>query len=233
MKLELLQELLNARTEGKACVLATELTTGEQALLIQGRTIGDLVVDADCAAEAQRLLNLDHCGIYEGGSSPIFLHVYNPPPRLIIVGAVHIAEPLTRMAASAGYRVLIVDPRRAFANRDRFRSVEVIAEWPDVALERLQLGPRCAVVTLTHDPKLDDAALRVALASPAFYIGCLGSRKTHSSRLNRLQAQGFSQADLARIHGPVGLAIGALSPAEIAVSILAEITQVRRGTEDA
>ena len=136
------------------------------------------------------------------------------------------------MAASAGYVIVLIDPRRSFASRRQFQGFNVIGDWPDVAMQKVALDERTAVVTLTHDPKLDDAALRVALRSNAFYIGCLGSRKTHVARLARLRAAGFGDAELARLHGPVGLAIGARTPAEIAISILAEITRVRRGERE-
>ncbi len=158
----------------------------------------------------------------------VFVHVFNPPMRLIVVGAVHVAEPLSRMAALAGYRVIIVDPRRAFTSRRRFDGLRVVGEWPDEALETIGLDHRTAVVSLAHDPKIDDPALTAAVRSPAFYIGALGSRKTHAARRLRLARAGVADAELDRVHGPVGLAIGALSPAEIAISIIAQITQVRR-----
>jgi len=237
MKLSTLDTILAARAAGSVVVLATRLPGGEQSLIVPdargGLTQqGDFLAGHACLAEAERLSGIDRSGLFESIEGRVFLHVFTPPPRLIIVGAVHIAEPLTRMAESAGYSVVIIDPRRAFASRDRFRTVTMIADWPDEALNRLVPDRRTAVVTLTHDPKLDDAALRVALTSQAFYIGCLGSRKTHAARLSRLRAAGFDDAALQRIHGPVGLPIGALTPAEIAVAILAEITQVRRGPED-
>jgi xanthine dehydrogenase accessory factor len=159
--------------------------------------------------------------------------VQNPPLRLIIVGAVHIAQTLAPMAALAGYAVTIIDPRRAFATDARFPDVTLIGEWPDEFMATMTLDRRTAVVTLTHDPKLDDPALQTALKSDAFYIGALGSKRTHAARLGRLRSAGFGDGDCARIRGPVGLDIGALSPAEIAVSILAQITQVLRGSAGA
>ena len=161
----------------------------------------------------------------EAGAAKIFLNVYNPPLRLIIVGAVHIAQPLARMAAMTGYDVTVIDPRAAFASAERFPGVTVMTEWPDDAMATLAPDPRTAIVTLTHDPKIDDPALEVALRSNAFYIGALGSKKTHNARLYRLGKAGFGDNDVARICGPVGLAIGAKSPAEIAVAILAQITE--------
>ena len=153
-----------------------------------------------------------------------FLGVYNPPLDLVIIGAVHIAQPLAQMAALAGYGVRVIDPRTAFATTERFPGVELSHDWADDALAKRPLGPRSAVVALTHDPKLDDPALVAALRSNCFYIGALGSKKTHAGRLSRLKAQGFSEDDLKRIHGPVGLVIGARSPPEIAISIMAEMT---------
>ncbi|UCF48893.1 MAG: XdhC family protein [Myxococcales bacterium] len=147
---------------------------------------------------------------------------------MVVVGAVHIAQPLSTMAALAGYEVTVIDPRESFAAADRFPGVTLNLQWPDEALQSLKLDARCAVVTLTHDPKLDDPALQMALRSDAFFIGSLGSRKTHASRLRRLAKAGFSEPDLERINGPVGLHIGARSPAEIAVSVLAQITQTLR-----
>jgi len=154
-----------------------------------------------------------------------FLAVHKPSLRLAIIGAVHIAQPLSQMAQISGYEVTLIDPREAFATTTRFPGVALSHEWPDEALEAMGLDARSAVVTLTHDPKLDDPAIATALKSDVFYLGSLGSKRTHAKRLDRLKAAGFGDADLARIHGPVGLDIGAKSPAEIAVSIMAELTQ--------
>ena len=154
---------------------------------------------------------------------------------LFIVGAVHIAQALVPLARLLGYAVTLIDPRQAWTTQTRFADLEAIElseQWPDQALETAKLDARCAVVTLSHDPKLDDPALRVALATPVFYIGCLGSRKTHAGRLERLRAEGFSDADLQRLHGPIGLDIGARSPAEIALSVMAEVTQTLRQKQD-
>jgi xanthine dehydrogenase accessory factor len=149
--------------------------------------------------------------------------------RLILVGAVHVAQPLAEMATLSGFAVTIVDPRRAFATAARFPGQALVVRWPDVAVTELAPDARTAVVTLTHDPKLDDPALIAALATPAFYVGCLGSQKTHGARKARLGAAGVSEAAQDRLHGPVGLRIGARTPAEIAVSILAEIVAALRG----
>lgn len=228
-KREALRMVSEARAAGRPAVVVTALARGAHAVLIDGDCRGELAVDNDIVTAARRALLADESITLATGQGRLFLHVFNPPPRLIIVGAVHIAEPLSRMATSAGYRVTLVDPRRGFADRAPFQSYTVITAWPDQAMEQLAPDERAAVVTLTHDPKLDDAALRVALCSKAFYIGCLGSRKTHAARLVRLRAMGFGEDDLTRLHGPVGLAIGARTPSEIAISILAEMTQVRRG----
>jgi xanthine dehydrogenase accessory factor len=157
-----------------------------------------------------------------------FLTVSNPPLDLAIIGAVHIAQPLSEMAKRTGYEVRIIDPRVHFASTERFPGIRLVHEWPGEALSANPLGPRSALVALTHDPKFDDPALAAAVRSPAFYVGALGSKKSHAKRLDRLMEAGFSDSELQRIHGPVGLAIGARSPAEIAISILAEITKELR-----
>lgn len=162
------------------------------------------------------------------GDDQVFLRPYNPPVRLVVVGAAHIASPLASMAATAGIAVQIVDPRSAFATEERFPAVELIRAWPMEALSEMNLDARTAVVTLTHDEKLDDPALITALGSKAFYIGALGSTRTHAKRLERLRDQGFAEEDLARIHAPIGLDIGAQTPAEIAVAILAELLSCLR-----
>jgi xanthine dehydrogenase accessory factor len=164
----------------------------------------------------------------EIGGRALFVNVWNPPLRMIVIGAVHIAQPLVRAAALAGFDVFIVDPRHAFAADARFPGVRISTQWPDEALAALAPDARCAIVALTHDPKLDDPALTIALRSEAFYIGALGSRKTHAKRVERLREHGFSSEGIARIRGPVGLAIGAQTPAEIAISILAEVIQKLR-----
>ena len=158
-----------------------------------------------------------------------FVHPHNPPLRLIVVGAVHIAQALVPMAQTTGFAVTVVDPRRAWATADRFPGITLIQEWPDEAMVALAPDSRTAVVTLTHDPKLDDPALDVALKSDAFYIGALGSRRTHAKRVARLTELGHAEAAIARIHAPVGLNIGAVTAPEIALSILAEIVAARRG----
>jgi len=154
-----------------------------------------------------------------------FIGIHNPPLRMIIVGAVHIAQPLVQLARLAGFDPVLVDPREAFASESRFPGETLMHDWPDEALAALKLDARCAVVTLSHDPKIDDPAIREALTVPVFYLGCLGSTRTHAKRMARLESAGFSTADIARIHAPVGADIGAKSPAEIAVSILAQVIE--------
>jgi len=226
MKRAHLDALLDARTSKIPVALATRLEDGAKALIYADRTDGDPGL-ADAVAEpAREALRHDRSASVDTDAGPVFVQAFNPPLRLILVGAVHISQSLAPMAGLAGYQVTVVDPRRAFATEIRFPGLEVTTEWPDEALTRLGPDRRTAVVTLTHDPKLDDPALTVALRSEAFYIGSLGSNKTHRARLERLDSAGFAESECARIHGPVGLSIGAKSPAEIAVSIMAEITQV-------
>ena len=232
MRPNILERLLKDRTAKTPVVLVTDLTSGAQALVYPRDVSGDLPLDPDAIARVREALQVDESGTIEHAGRRLFLHVQNPRLRLIIVGAVHIAQALAPMAALAGYNVIIIDPRRAFATDARFPDVKLIGEWPDEVMATMTLDRRTAVVTLTHDPKLDDPALQTALKSDAFYIGALGSKRTHAARLGRLKSAGLGEADCARIHGPVGLDIGAVSPAEIAVSILAQITQVlRQGTD--
>ena len=231
MRASLFEKLQACRAAATPVAVLTNLRTGQQLLVTADGSQGDLCLDVDMIAAAQDAIRGDASTSFETPAGKIFVHVFAPPPRLIVVGAVHIAEPLARMGALAGYGVTIVDPRRAFAASQGFSGVAVSGDWPDEALEKLKPDLRSAIVTLTHDPKLDDPALDVALRSPAFYVGALGSRKTHAARLARLSALGHGEAALARIHGPVGLDIGALSPAEIALSIMAQVTAVRRGGE--
>jgi xanthine dehydrogenase accessory factor len=228
MKLTLLQKALEASRAGRAAVLATHLKSGLQSFMEGSDITGNLNLDPTALAAIRKAVSEDRSTTIDTGDGPVFVEVFNPRLRCIIVGAVHIAQPLARMASLAGYLVTVVDPRTAFASDSRFPDVGLSTDWPDEALEKLGPNRRTAVVTLTHDPKLDDPALATALRSDAFYIGALGSKKTHAARLRRLSAQGLGEAELQRIHGPVGLDIGAISPAEIAVAILAQMTQVLR-----
>jgi xanthine dehydrogenase accessory factor len=229
MKRALLDALLAARADKRPAVLLTALEGGAQTLLVEGaEPFGDLRLDEALEAAARRARADDRGLAVDGPGGAVFVQPFNPPLRLIVVGAVHIAQALVPMAAMAGYDVTVVDPRRAFASDERFPAVAVRRDWPDEALAALMPDDRTAVVTLTHDPKLDDPALGCALDSPAFFIAALGSKKTQSARLDRLQRLGHRPEALERIHGPAGLAIGALTPAEIAVSILAQMTRVLR-----
>jgi xanthine dehydrogenase accessory factor len=175
-------------------------------------------------AELAKQLRMGKSGNVEVGGKKLFLNVYAPTAKLVIIGAVHISQALAPMARALDYDVTVVDPRTAFASPERFPDVPLIAEWPDVALPPLNVDRYTAFVAVTHDPKIDDPALLHAFAKNCFYIGALGSRKTHAKRADRLRAQGAAEADIARIHAPIGLDIGAVSPSEIAVSIMAEIT---------
>ena len=208
----LLGELVAARAARRPVALVAELAGPGRRLEAR-------------AAFAERF-RLDRSGITEDGQS--FVAVHNPPLRMVIVGAVHIAQPLVGMARACGYDPVIVDPRPAFGAQARFPGEVILDDWPDAALAAQGLDARTAVVTLTHDPKLDDPAILCALASDVFYLGCLGSTRTHAKRLDRLRAAGVSAAQIARIHAPVGLDIGARSPAEIAVSIMAQVTACLR-----
>ena len=221
---ELLAALESAKRAGQPIVLGTRLPDGFQQLL-----------PADTAAPelneaARTALADDETRTVKLGDHDWFLHVYNPPLRLIVVGAVHIAQALVPFASATGFAVTVVDPRRAFATDERFPNVSVSTDWPDEAMEALRPDVRTAVVTLTHDPKLDDPALDHALKSPCFYIGALGSRKTHAARQKRLRELGHNDLEMARIRGPVGLNIEAVTAPEIALSIMAEIVAAHRGS---
>jgi xanthine dehydrogenase accessory factor len=219
MRLDILKALNAERAARRAVFVVTDEASGEQRL----------VKAADIAADPLKVMLEAHLrsgksGMEETPQGKVFITAHVPPPRLVITGAVHISQALAPMAAQLGYDVTIVDPRTAFATPERFPDVKLIAEWPDVALPPLGIDRYTAFVALTHDPKIDDPALLHALARDCFYIGALGSRKTHGRRLDRLKAQGAGDAALARIHAPIGLAIGAVSPPEIAVAILAQVT---------
>jgi len=228
MKEKYLDRVIAAGHEARSVALATELKSGAQLLLDRDRFDGELALDEAQRAAMRDALRADRNLTLETAQGRVFVQVFSPPRRCFVIGAVHIAQPLTRMLALTDYRAIVIDPRGSFATEARFPGVELTTDWPDEALERLKPDHRSAVVTLTHDPKLDDPALAVALRSECFYIGALGSKRTHARRLERLAELGFGDADFARIRGPIGLAIGAVSQAEIAISILAEMTQVLR-----
>jgi xanthine dehydrogenase accessory factor len=223
-----LERLLEARAAKRPATHLRWLQRGEEALVVAGEAVvGGPLPQAvlDAVRNAHRR---DKGTTLETERGPLFIQVFNPPLRLIVVGAVHIAQTLVPMASLAGYDVTVVDPRRAFASDARFPGVDIRQDWPDEALEELKPDGRTAVVTLTHDPKLDDPALDLALRSEAFYIAALGSKRTHAARLERLRELGHDTSTLERIYGPAGLSIGAVSPAEIALSVMAEMTQVLR-----
>lgn len=223
MKRATLEALNAARAARAAAILVTNTENGEERL----------VVEAD--GYARDPLAEDLAARFASGASGMladgvtFLTVSLPPPRFIVVGAVHISQALAPMAKLAGFDLTIIDPRTAFATAERFAGVDVVAEWPEDALKNIQLDPFTAVAALTHDPKIDDGALTAALRAGCFYVGALGSRKTHGRRLERLRAAGLDERQLATIRAPIGLAIGAQSPAEIAVAILAEVIAALRG----
>jgi xanthine dehydrogenase accessory factor len=223
MRYETLLAINAARREGHAIVRASDLATGEERLIDPATDISPLGLAAAGAARA------DMSGPADIEGRQWFLSVFNPALELVIVGAAHIAQPLARIAREAGYGIRVIDPRTAFATPARFPDTAISHDWPDEALAKAPLGKRSAIVFLSHDPKIDDPGLIAALRSECFYIGTLGSKKTQAGRQARLRAAGFDDAALKRLHGPVGLDIGAKSPAEIAISILAEMTLVLRG----
>ena len=226
---DLLAALRRVRASRSPALVAIDLADGRSALLAKGEDAGDAALRTALANDAARALAEERSRVVERDGRRCFLHVFAPPRRFVLVGAVHVAQALIPMAVAASYDVTVIDPRSAFAAEGRFPGVTMMTQWPGAALAAFGLDRRSAVVSLTHDPKIDDPALASALRSDAFYIGALGSRKTHAARLARLREEGFGDAELARIHAPVGLPIGAVAPAEIAVSILAEITQALRG----
>lgn len=227
MKAETLAALQDARSNRRALALATRLSDGAETLIYPDRVQGALSDDPALVAAAHRALGIGRSETVEIGGERIFLNVYVPPPRLIVVGAVHIAQALAPMATMLDFDVTVVDPRGAWATANRFPGVKVVQEWADEAFDKMGLDVSTAIVTLTHDHKLDDPALEAALKSDVFYVGALGSKRTHAKRKERLAEAGITEEQFARIHGPVGLNIGAKSPAEIAVSILGQIIEVR------
>jgi xanthine dehydrogenase accessory factor len=226
MRRDVLSQLTADLAAHRAAVLATDLATGD-ARLVHPFDAGD-AADPALRDLARAAALADTSRQVEVQGRKTFLRVYNPPVRVVIVGAVHVAQSLAPMVRLAGYEAIVVDPRRAFSTEERFRGIPLVAEWPDQALAKLGLDRRTAVVTMTHDPKIDDPALVAALRSEVFYIGALGSKKTQAARRERLRGAGFTDAALARIHGPVGLRIGAVSMGEIAVSILGELVGALR-----
>ena len=220
MRGDVLREVVEAQSTGRDVVLATRLTDGAQEMISAGSDSTLPGVDGDLVARVLR--SGDPCTV-DTPEGAVFLRPYIRSPRLIVVGAVHIAQALAPMAAIAGFHVTVLDPREGFATADRFPGAALVREWPDQAMEGLRPDDRTGVVALTHDPRIDDPALIAALESDAFYIGALGSRKTQGARRERLGELGFDEAALERIHGPVGLPIGARTPEEIAVAVLAQV----------
>ena len=227
MKLDILRTLNAERAARRAVIVVTNEATGEQRIVKAADVPNDPLKD-----EIEARLRSGKSGPVDTPQGKVFLTVQVPSPRIVITGAVHISQALAPIAALLGYDVTIVDPRTAFASVERFPDVKVIAEWPDKALPPLGVDKYTAFVALTHDPKIDDPALTHALSRDCFYIGALGSRKTHGRRVERLKAAGLSEATIARIHAPIGLDIGAVSPPEIAVAIMGEITARLRLTAE-
>jgi xanthine dehydrogenase accessory factor len=219
MNLEILRALNEERAARRAAIVVTDTATGTQRFVKGTDAANDPLREV-----LQKALRTGKSGMEETPQGQAFLTVHVPPPRLVVIGAVHISQALAPMAALLDYDVTIIDPRTAFASPERFPNVKVIAEWPEVALPPLNIDRYTAVALVTHDPKIDDPALIHALERDCFYIGALGSRKTHGRRLDRMKEKGFGDNVLSRIHAPIGLNIGAISPPEIAVAILGEIT---------
>ena len=228
MKLDMLQQLIAVRDRKQCAVLVRGLTSGHAVLIDANVAHGDTAdVPLEVQIKAREALYQDGASTLEVAQERYLLQNFSPPPRLFIVGAVHIAQALIPMARIAGYEILLIDPRGAFASPERFPDTEISNEWPAEIMRDLSLDGRSAVVTLSHDAKIDEPALAAALKSEAFYIGALGSKKNHAKRLKRLAELGFSEQTLARIAGPIGLPLGGRSPAEVAISILAQIIQSR------
>jgi xanthine dehydrogenase accessory factor len=219
MRLDILKALNAEREARRAAIVVTDTASGDQRIVRANEIAADPLREV-----LEKALRSGKSGMAEAPQGKFFLTVHVPPPKMIVIGAVHISQALAPMASMLGYDVTIVDPRTAFASAERFPDVKLIAEWPDIALPPLGVDRYTAFIAVTHDPKIDDPALTHALERECFYVGALGSRKTHGRRLDRLKAQGVSEAALARIHAPIGLDIGAVSPPEIAVSIMAEVT---------
>jgi xanthine dehydrogenase accessory factor len=229
VNLETLAQVNVERAARRPVFVVTDVVSGEQRLV----KAADLANDP-LRNELAKQLRMGKSAMIEVDGKKLFVNVYAPTARMVIIGAVHISQALAPLARSLGYDVTVVDPRTAFASPERFPDVPLVAEWPDVALPPLKVDHYTAFVAVTHDPKIDDPALLHAFERDCFYIGALGSRKTHAKRADRLKAQGATDANIASIHAPIGLAIGAISPGEVAVAIMAQITaQLRLPKEGA
>jgi xanthine dehydrogenase accessory factor len=228
VKLALLEKLLATARTSAATAVVTNLETGAQALVSKTGSDGELQLSPEDLLRVRQSLEDDRSSTTETPAGLLFIEVWNPKPRLLVIGAVHTAQELVPLARAAGYAVTVIDPRTAFSTPARFPDTILRHDWPNEALATLAPDRRTAILTLTHDPKIDDPALEAALRSEAFYIGALGSRRTHAKRIERLKIAGFDDAAIGRIRGPVGLSIGAQTPVEIAISIMAEITAVLR-----
>ncbi|KPF84406.1 hypothetical protein IP70_15245 [alpha proteobacterium AAP38] len=232
MKARIFDALRAALADRRPVALVTDLGSGLQTLVdLDGRQMGDVALEDEFLPQVLDAIRENRSGIVEFYEGRFFINVHPPANRLLIVGAVHLAQALAPAARLAGLDVTVIDPRAAFATPERFPDTVLVTDWPDEALAALRPDARTAVVALTHDPKFDDPALTAALSTDAFYVGVLGGRKNQAARLERLRGQGVSEAQLARIHGPVGLDIGAVTPAEIAISILADIILALRGAK--
>tara|TARA_B100001059_G_scaffold190644_1_gene193644 strand:+ start:8395 stop:9087 length:693 start_codon:yes stop_codon:yes gene_type:complete len=226
LKDKTLKLVLSEKNNRNTIIVATELESGQQIILNNNDKNNQIYISA------KSLIKQGKSDILKIDNQRWFINISLPPLRLVTVGAVHIAQPLAEIATIAGYEVTIIDPRAAFANNKRFPNINIVNEWPEEALIDFKIDNRTAVVTLTHDPKLDDSALYAALNSKAFYIGSLGSKKTHNARIERLKIAGFNEDAIKNIHGPVGLSIGAKSPQEIAISIMSELILCRHEFEN-
>jgi xanthine dehydrogenase accessory factor len=226
---ELAENIVTARAERKPVALLTWLESGAQRIVLPDSRINEPEL-TNALADAFRL---DRSGTVETADGELFIRVFNPPLRLVVIGAVHAAQYLVPIAQMMGHDVTIIDPREAFASADRFPDAHIITEWPEDGLPLVGIDGRTAIIALTHDSKIDDIAIRMGLEQGAFYVGALGSKRTHAQRVERLKAMGMSEADLARLHAPIGLDIGAQGPAEIAVSVMAELVAVLRGKMEA
>ena len=226
MKDKTLNLVLSEKNNRNVIIVATELESGQQIILSNNDKNNQIYIAAKTIIKQGKsnVINIDN--------KRWFINISLPPLRLVTVGAVHIAQPLAEIATIAGYEVTIIDPRAAFANNTRFPNINIVNDWPEEALIDFKIDNRTAVVTLTHDPKLDDSALYAALNSNAFYIGSLGSKKTHNARVERLKIAGYNKNAIKKIHGPVGLSIGAKSPQEIAISIMSELIMSRHEFEN-